>query len=150
MPPLASRSRSTLGFSSQQGGSARARSGMSGRGALEAFVPGYWLSRCEGFRVDDRDGPLGFVESVVMDDPRRDPRALIVTENRPGGRRHYVPVLDVAAVQCVAERVALDTSSRTGREPSPADGRAALHKPATTGGFTPARRDGPAREKETA
>lgn len=80
---------------------------VSERVAPGTFVPGFWLSRCEGFRVDDRRGPLGFVESVVMGDPLRGPRALIVVESRPGGRRHYVPVLDVGVVQSVAERVVL-------------------------------------------
>jgi hypothetical protein len=67
------------------------------------------LSHCEGFRVDDQDGPLGFVESIVAGDETR-PAGLIIAETRSGGRRHYVPIFHVAVVQPVRERVALDTS----------------------------------------
>jgi hypothetical protein len=115
MRPLASGSRSRFRDSSEDGVRAD-RPSVFQRAAPETFVPGFWLSRCEGFRVDDRQGPLGFVESVVLGDPARGPSALIVAESRPGGRRHYVPVLDVGVVQSVAERVVLRRSFPPGRE----------------------------------
>lgn len=114
MRPLATGSGSRLGHSIEDGVRAGQPS-VSERVAPETFVPGFWLSRCEGFRVDDRRGPLGFVESVVPGEPLRGPSALIVAESRPGGRRHYVPVLDVGVVQPVAERVVLRRSFPQGR-----------------------------------
>lgn len=123
MRPLASGSRSRFSDSSE-GGVHAGRPSASERAAPETHVPGFWLSRCEGFRVDDRRGPLGFVESVIPGHPRG-PSALIVAESLPGGRRHYVPVRDVGVVHSVAERVVLRTSFPNGREKTTRDRTAA-------------------------
>jgi hypothetical protein len=82
-------------------------------GVVEASLAvdsGYWLSQCEGFRVDVPGGSLGFVEEIVFAGPGSEPEALVVVGGFSGTRRWLVPVGDVAVVQPHRERVSLESS----------------------------------------
>lgn len=78
-------------------------------GHEQAFRTDYWLSHCEGFRVDSPRGFVGFVEEVLVDDSHGYPRALVVVSGRSAARRSVVPVGNVAVVQPTRERVSLDS-----------------------------------------
>lgn len=58
----------------------------------------YWLSRCEGFRVDAADGRIGFVEEVVFSSKLDEPDALVVRAGLFGRRTILISAHDVAEV----------------------------------------------------
>lgn len=78
--------------------------------AAAAFDSAYWLSHCEGFRVDAPGGSLGFVEEIVFAGPGYEPKALVVAGGLSGRQRWLVPVADVAVVQPRRELVSLASS----------------------------------------
>jgi hypothetical protein len=66
------------------------------RGADNPFDRDYWLSHCEGYRVDTDEGRLGFVEAVLRgENPPRDTH-LAVRAGRLGRRIVLVPISSVA------------------------------------------------------
>jgi hypothetical protein len=67
----------------------------------------YWLSRCEGFRVETPEGRYGLVEAVMFKVRPDDPDALVVRTGMLGRRLVLVPVDDVAEVTPRRERVSL-------------------------------------------
>jgi hypothetical protein len=68
------------------------------------FVEGYWLGRCEGFRVESPDGPIGFVEEVLGSEP---PQALVIRAGRFGTRLLIVSLDEVVAFRPSEERIVL-------------------------------------------
>lgn len=83
-------------------------------GGREPFDRDYWLSHCEGFRVDFVDGVHGFVEEVRHAlDPDRAP-VLAVRVGRLGRRVVLVPVDDVAFVVPRAEHIWVETAGAPG------------------------------------
>lgn len=67
----------------------------------------YWLSRCEGFRVDTPEGRYGLVEAVMFRVRPDDPDALVVRTGMLGRRLVLVPIEDVADVTPRKERIGL-------------------------------------------
>jgi hypothetical protein len=70
----------------------------------------YWLSRCEGFRVDAPAGRLGFVEEVRFVTRLDRPDLLVVRGGLAGRRVLLVPVTQVKEVVPRQERVVLTRS----------------------------------------
>jgi hypothetical protein len=66
----------------------------------------YWLSNCEGFRVDSPHGRFGLVEAVMFRSPR-EPDALIVRSGILARRLVLVPIDDVAEVLPRRQRILL-------------------------------------------
>ena len=78
----------------------------------EGFDRAYWLSHSEGYRVDGRDGRIGFVEAT-RPDPGRPGVTLLVIRAGALGRRQVVASSDaVAAIVPRAERIWLNSSAR--------------------------------------
>jgi len=69
------------------------------------FVDGYWLRRCEGFRVESPNGRIGFVEEVVGRPEQ--PEALLIRAGLLGARVLIVPVTEIVALIPSQERVVL-------------------------------------------
>jgi hypothetical protein len=69
------------------------------------FVDGYWLGRCEGFRVESPDSRIGFVEEVVGCPEQ--PEALVIRPGLLGARVLIVPVAEIVALIPSQERVVL-------------------------------------------
>ncbi|HEU4450949.1 MAG TPA: hypothetical protein VFR63_13345 [Gaiellaceae bacterium] len=78
----------------------------SGNGDLSA----YWLSTCEGFRVDLHDGRVGIVEEVRLS-PASRPEALAVRTGLFRTRLLLVPVDDVDEVVPRRKRVLLRSAA---------------------------------------
>ncbi len=57
------------------------------------------LSRCEGFRVESREGHLGFVDEVLLDPRSRAPVALVVRSGLFSTRRLLTPVETIEEVR---------------------------------------------------
>ena len=66
----------------------------------------YWLSTCEGFRVDSKDGRVGIVEEVRFSSTDR-PEALAVRTGLFRLRLAIVPVDEVERVSPQAKRILL-------------------------------------------
>jgi hypothetical protein len=64
---------------------------------LEYWSPDYWLGHCEGFRVVDDNGRLGFVEEVHGDED--EPDELIVRGGLVGNRILRIPVEAIQEIQ---------------------------------------------------
>ncbi len=83
-----------------------------------SFDRAYWLSHCEGFRVDTVNGRLGFVEEIRASDGLDDV-VLAVRAGRFGRRVTLVSARDVDFVVPRAERLWLHSPSRIiGTEPA--------------------------------
>jgi len=67
----------------------------------------YWLSRCEGFRVDSPEGRFGLVEAVMFRVRPDEPDALIVRAGVLARRLVLVPIDEVAEVVARRERIVL-------------------------------------------
>jgi hypothetical protein len=65
------------------------------------FDRGYWLSHCEGYRVDGSEGRIGFVEEVRTNPGNSDLPLLAVRAGRLGRRVLIVPS---EAVQFIVPR----------------------------------------------
>jgi hypothetical protein len=72
----------------------------------------YWLSTCEGFRVDSKDGRVGVVEEIRFSSSKQ-PEALAVRTGLFRSRLRIVPIHDVERVVPRAKRIFL--GSATGR-----------------------------------
>jgi hypothetical protein len=70
----------------------------------DPFDRDYWLTHCEGFRVDSSAGRLGFVEVVKTDGPGAPP-LLVIRAGRLGRRLLHVPGSEVAFIVPRAERI---------------------------------------------
>jgi hypothetical protein len=86
------------------------------RGGEEAIRAGedmsaYWLSTCEGFRVDSENGRVGIVEEVRLS-PGKNPQALAVRTGLFLTRVEIVPVSDVERVIPRKKRVLLRAAAR--------------------------------------
>jgi len=66
----------------------------------------YWLSHCEGYRVEGDAGRVGFVEAVLDEAGRR---MLAVRAGRLGRRLVLVPTEEVSFIVPRAERIWLRT-----------------------------------------
>lgn len=76
-----------------------------------SFDRGYWLSHCEGFRVDTADGRLGFVEELRAGiDGQGD--MLAVRAGLLGRRIVLVPVTEVDFIVPRAKRIWLHSPVR--------------------------------------
>lgn len=76
-----------------------------------ALDPAYWIDHCEGFRVDAREGRLGFVEEIR---PAAEPTAPPTLVVRAGllGRRHLLfPADSVTFVVPRARRIWIDSGA---------------------------------------
>jgi hypothetical protein len=69
------------------------------------FDRGYWLTHCEGFRVDTGEGRLGVVETVLRGAHPTDDTQLAVRAGRFGRRTVLVPLSAVAFIVPRAERI---------------------------------------------
>lgn len=78
----------------------------SGNGDLST----YWLSTCEGFRVDSNDGRVGVVEEVRFSS-RKQPEALAIRTGLFRIRLRIVPVEEVERVLPRRKRVLLRTAT---------------------------------------
>ena len=67
------------------------------------FDRDYWLSHCEGYRVDGSEGRIGFVDSI-RNDPDGD-AVIVVRAGTLGRRLLLVRTRDVAFVVPRAERI---------------------------------------------
>jgi hypothetical protein len=81
------------------------------RGAEELFDRDYWLTHCEGYRVDTGRGRLGFVETVILGENPPDDTCLAVRAGWLGRRVVLVPLSSVAFIVPQAERIWLHTSN---------------------------------------
>lgn len=82
-----------------------------------AFDRDYWLTHCEGFRVDAPNGRLGFVEEIRAGDGPDD-TVLAVRAGRLGRRIVLVSVREVDFIVPRAERIWLHSPGRIiGSEP---------------------------------
>jgi hypothetical protein len=68
---------------------------------------GYWLCRCQGFRVDSPEGRVGFVEEVRFRSRVDRPDALAVRAGLLGRHLLIVPVDEVADIAPREERIVL-------------------------------------------
>ena len=69
----------------------------------------YWLTHCEGYRVDGSEGRLGFVEQVRIGKDSPADTILAVRAGRLGRRHLLVSVAEVAFVVPRAQRIWLRT-----------------------------------------
>ena len=67
----------------------------------------YWLSHCEGYRVESPGGRVGLVEEVHCAPESRRAESLAVLAGMFGRRRLIVPVSEVDAIVPHAERIFL-------------------------------------------
>jgi hypothetical protein len=68
----------------------------------------YWLSHCEGFRVDGASGSVGVVEHVVFELSQDRPDLLAVRRGGPNRQRTVdVPVADVVEIRPAEQRLVL-------------------------------------------
>lgn len=73
-----------------------------------AFDREYWLTHCEGFRVEAAEGRLGFVELVEeADEP-----VLVVRAGALGRRHLRIPASEVEFIVPRAERIWLHSPPR--------------------------------------
>lgn len=79
------------------------------RGADEPFDRDYWLTHCEGYRVDTGAGRLGFVETVILGENPPDDTCLAVRAGSLGRTVVLVPLSSVAFIVPQAERIWLRT-----------------------------------------
>jgi hypothetical protein len=79
-------------------------------GADEPFDRDYWLTHCEGYRVDTGTGRLGFVETVILGENPPNDTCLAVRAGWLGRRVVLVPLSSVAFIVPQAERIWLRTS----------------------------------------
>jgi hypothetical protein len=82
------------------------------RGADRPFDRDYWLTHCEGFRVDTSEGRLGVVETVLPGENPYDTH-LAVRAGRLGRRIVLVPLSSVAFIVPRAGRIWLRTRDRS-------------------------------------
>jgi uncharacterized protein CbrC (UPF0167 family) len=75
----------------------------------------YWLSHCEGFRVDTPDGHLGFVEEVAWSDDGAKPIALRVRCGFGGRGLVTVGIDDVIELRQDGSSILVRTSRRENR-----------------------------------
>ena len=83
--------------------------------AHQPFDRDYWLSHCEGFRVDTAHGRLGFVEEVRGGDIGD--AVLAVRTGVLGRRVMLVPADAVDFIVPRAQRLWIDSPSSVGTEP---------------------------------
>jgi hypothetical protein len=89
--------------------------------ADDAFDRDYWLTHCEGFRVDGREGRIGFVEEVRRERGRDDDPLLAVRAGLLGRRLLLFRASDAAFIVPQAKRIWLRSSAAiTGSEPAAA------------------------------
>lgn len=72
----------------------------------------YWLSRCEGFRVESPEGRIGTVEGVRYGSRADRPDALVVRAGFFGRRRLTIPVDQVERINARERVVVLLRSPR--------------------------------------
>jgi hypothetical protein len=82
------------------------------RGADKPFDRDYWLTHCEGYRVETGEGRLGFVETVLRDENPPHDIHLAIRAGRLGRRIVLVPLSSVAFIVPRAERIWLRTPDR--------------------------------------
>jgi hypothetical protein len=73
---------------------------------------GYWLRRCDGFRVDSPEGRVGVVEEVRYASRCDRPDAIAVRAGLLGRLLLVVPVAEVAWILPAREQVVLHRSPR--------------------------------------
>jgi hypothetical protein len=74
----------------------------------ESWSQDYWLHHCENYRVDDADGPFGFVDHVVFSE-QGEPEAVVVRVGRFQTSLVTVPFADVAEIRPEWEVLALSS-----------------------------------------
>jgi len=74
----------------------------------------YWLSHCEGFRVQAPGGRVGIVDQVLREESEGRPRALIVHGGLLGRKVLVVPVDQVDRVAPRRETILLRPSPEIG------------------------------------
>ena len=79
----------------------------------------HWLRHCEGFRVWDATGPIGYVEAVLTTDDDQ-PHSLVVRGGSLSGELVTWPVEAVQSLDAETERVFVTSTAelprrRTGR-----------------------------------
>jgi hypothetical protein len=79
------------------------------RGADEPFDRDYWLTHCEGYRVDTGTRRLGFVEEVILGENPPDDTYLAVRAGWLGRTVVRVPLSSVAFIVPQAKRIWLRT-----------------------------------------
>jgi hypothetical protein len=83
------------------------------RGADKPFDRDYWLTHCEGYRVDTGTNRLGVVETVILGENPPDDTCLVIRGGWLGRRVVLVPLSSVAFIVPQAERIWLRTSDRS-------------------------------------
>ena len=79
------------------------------RGGDKSFDRDYWLTHCEGYRVDTHVGRLGFVATVLRGESPPHATHLAVRVGRLGRRIVLVPLESVAFIVQRAKRIWLRT-----------------------------------------
>lgn len=84
---------------------------------LGSFLPGssgfgYWLRRCEGFRVDSPHGRVGLVEELRYGSSIEEPDAIAVRAGLFGRLLLIVPTGEVEAILPAEERMLVRRSPR--------------------------------------
>ena len=74
----------------------------------------YWLRRCEGFRVDSKDGRVGIVEEVRLSSSKQ-PEALAVRTGLFRLRLRIVPVHEVERTNSLGEPIFASPAISQGR-----------------------------------
>jgi hypothetical protein len=82
----------------------RVTNGRKAAPSADEDLSGYWLSTCEGFRVESNDGRVGIVEEIRFS-PNRRPEALAVRTGLFRTRLLLVPIDDVREVTPRTKRV---------------------------------------------
>jgi len=77
-----------------------------------APVGAYWLSRCEGFRIEGRDGKTGVVDEVVFTGPMAPASFLVVQLDGLFEKKRVIAVAEVAEVDPWSRRLRLRGSFR--------------------------------------
>jgi hypothetical protein len=76
----------------------------------EYWSHGYWIGHCQGFRVVDENGKVGFVEEVVGEND--EPEALLVRSGLFSDRILRVPIRSVEGIQPETASVRLRHAAR--------------------------------------
>ncbi len=85
---------------------------------MSPYAVEYWLGHCEGFRVDDPGGHVGFVDAVLSLPESRVPVSLLVRRPGPDGSILAVSVDEIDEVALDAERIVLRGVEPIGEERS--------------------------------
>lgn len=75
----------------------------------ESWTREYWLSHCEGYRVETPDGLIGFVEEVVRPPDASEASSIKVRAGLGGRSVVVVPAAAVREIVPDAERIVIES-----------------------------------------